>query len=134
MYSAATKRKGPEPTTSVTARPGSVLARRSGMMNSTEESGLASASSSSGKARLSRSVKLRSSVAVQSSVTRASSWPTGSRAHQRRIEAMQSAERTGLPSWKRSPSRSRNRQVIPSEEVSCPSIICGCGRSCASTP
>ena len=48
---------------------------------------------------------LRSSIASKLSTNFIVSWPKPSRAPQRWIEAMQSDERTGSPSWNFSPSR-----------------------------
>ena len=79
---------------------------RSGMMNGTFDDGFASASSVSGNGFLSLSVKVLSLTAFHDSVASASFWPSASRFAQRSIDAMQSAERTGWPSWNLSPSRS----------------------------
>ena len=79
---------------------------RSGMMNGTFEDGLPSASSTYANGFLSLSRKVLSFTAVHDSVISPSFWPSTSRFAQRSIEAMQSAERTGWPSWNFSPSRS----------------------------
>jgi hypothetical protein len=60
--------------------------------------------------------------------------PSGRRADHRRMLAMQSAGRTGVPSWKMSPSRSVNRQVSRSSDNSWPAAICGCGTNRSSRP
>ncbi len=52
---------------------------------------------------------------------------------QRSIEAMQSAERTGAPSWNFSPSRSVNVYVSLSALTSVLSTICGCTWNFSST-
>jgi hypothetical protein len=54
-------------------------------------------------------------------------WPIASRLPQRINEAAQSAAVTGLPSCQESPSRSTKVQVLPSDDVSHLSTICGCG-------
>lgn len=79
---------------------------RSGMMKHCEEFDLPSAAGSSGNGCLSRMRKRRSSITVISSVTRRTAWPKPSRTDQRAIDAMQSAARTGSPSWNVRPSRS----------------------------
>ena len=107
-HSSFTNLNGPEPIGSVMFVDASVLAMRSGMMNGTFDDGFASASSASGNGRFSFNVKVLSLTAFQESVTSASFCPSASRFAQRSIEAMQSAERTGWPSWNLSPSRSVN--------------------------
>ena len=106
---------------------GSVAAIRSGMMKGIEESGLASASSMSGKGLVSLISKVRSPMGTYSAATLASNCPIGSRTAQRLIDAMQSVLRTGVLSWKRRPSRRRMRQVRPFGATSWPSAICGWG-------
>ena len=81
---------------------------RSGMMKHCEELDLPSAAGSSGNACLSLILKRRSSIASKPSMYFIVSWPKPSRAPQRWIEAMQSAERTGSLSWNFSPSRRPN--------------------------
>jgi hypothetical protein len=105
-HSAFTILKGPEPIGSSRFLNGSVFAMRSGMMNGTFDEGFASASSVSGKGFFSLRRKVLSLTAVQDSVASASFWPSASRFDQRSIEAMQSADLTGAPSWNLSPSRS----------------------------
>ncbi|TMG87441.1 MAG: hypothetical protein E6H74_01340 [Betaproteobacteria bacterium] len=83
-----------------------VLAMRSGMMKGTLDEGFASASSARGKGFLSLSVKVLSSMAFHDSVDSAIFCPSASRFDHLSIDAMQSAERTGVPSWNLSPSRS----------------------------
>ena len=110
---------------SATASVGGVCAMRSGMMKQTGGVTLASASNSSGKGRCSRKTMLRSSGAARSSVRAISTWPIGSRAAQRRMEATQSAARTGSPSWNLSPSRRRIVTRRPSFSTAWPSAIWG---------
>jgi hypothetical protein len=69
---------------------------------------LPSASSNGGNGVFSRIRKLRSSITSMASVTPATACPTTSRFDQREIEAMQSFDLTGSPSWNLSPSRSLN--------------------------
>ena len=104
----------------------SVLAMRSGMMNGTFDDGFASASSTSGNGFLSLSVNVLSSMAFHDSVDSAIFCPSASRFDHRSIDAMQSAERTGAPSWNLSPSRSVNVYVNRSLLISYFSTICGC--------
>src|SRR5450432_939135 len=98
--------KGPEPIGSVMLVDASVLAMRSGMMNGTFDDGFASASSASGNGRLSLRVNVLSLTAFHDSVTSAIFWPSASRFAHLSTDAMQSAERTGWPSWNLRPSRS----------------------------
>ena len=63
-YSSATNRYGPEPTISVTGFSGAVLAKRSGIMNGTDKSGLPSAVASSGKGCFSLITSVLSSAAA----------------------------------------------------------------------
>jgi hypothetical protein len=96
---------GPEPIGSVKAWLAGVLATRSGITNSALAVGRASASVTSAKGRLSLMVKVRSPVASMLAVAAASARPTTSRCAQRFTLATASAARTGVPSWKASPSR-----------------------------
>src|SRR6266699_1199896 len=105
-HSSFTNLKGPEPIGSVMLVDASVLAMRSGMMKGTLDEGFASASSARGKGFLSLSVKVLSSTAFHDSVDSAIFWPSASRFDHLSIDAMQSAERTGVPSWNFNPSRS----------------------------
>jgi hypothetical protein len=82
---------------------------RSGIMNGTKLDTLASPSSSSGNGCLSRIVTALSSPPVISSIVAESAWPSGSRVIQRRSEAVQSAPRTGWPSWNLRPGRRAKR-------------------------
>src|SRR5262252_3701490 len=97
---------GPEPIGSVMLVDASVLAMRSGMMNGTFDDGFASASRTRGNDFLSLSVNVLSLTAVHASVDSAIFWPSASRFDHRSMEAMQSADRTGDPSWNLRPSRS----------------------------
>ncbi len=63
---------------------------------------------------LKRISKVSGPVATTSSANDIMVWPATIRAAQRLIEAAASAPSTGLPSWKRSPSRSVNVQSRPS--------------------
>ncbi len=107
-HSALTNLNGPEPVGSSTCLNASVAAMRSGMMNGTFDEGLPSASSTYGNGFLSLRLKVLSLTAVQDSVISPSFWPNTSRLAQRSIEAMQSADFTGSPSWNLRPSRSVN--------------------------
>jgi hypothetical protein len=78
---------------------------RSGMMKHCEELLLPSAAGRSANGFLSLILNLRSSTTSNVSTNFIISWPKPSRAPQRLIEAMQSAERTGSLSWNFSPSR-----------------------------
>src|SRR6185437_7845869 len=124
-HSSFTNLNGPEPIASVMFVDASVFAMRSGMMNGTFDEGLASASSVSGNGRLSVSANVLSLTAFQASVTSASFWPSASRLAHRSIDAMQSADRTGWPSWNLRPSRNVNVYVSWSLLISYLSTICG---------
>ena len=78
---------------------------RSGMMKGTLLESLPIASRSSGNGFLSTIEKVLSSAAFISPTVWAIAWPRPSRFIQRASEAMQSAERTGVPSWNLRPSR-----------------------------
>ena len=134
MRSAATKRYGPLPTISVTCVKASVAASRSGMITQGLDGTLPSASGSSGKGRLRRKRRVRSSGASSASIAASSAWPKVSRRPQRRTLAAQSRARTGSPSWKRRFSRSRSVQSRPSASAPAPSTICGTGRKALSMP
>jgi hypothetical protein len=97
---------GPEPIGSVKAWLAGVAAIRSGITNRAEAVGRASASVTSAKGRFSLMVNVLSSTASMLAVAAASARPTTSRCAQRFTEATASAARTGVPSWKASPSRS----------------------------
>jgi hypothetical protein len=86
----------------------SVLAMRSGMMNGTLDDGFASASSVRGNGFLSLEREGLVVDGLHDSVTSAIFCPRASRFDHLSIDAMQSAERTGVPSWNLSPSRSVN--------------------------
>jgi hypothetical protein len=75
------------------------------------------ANGSSGKGFFSRNAMVRSSAADISSVTASNVWPMLLRWPQRRMDAMQSAARTGSPSWNHRPSRRVRRQVRPSSDT-----------------
>jgi hypothetical protein len=107
-HSAFTILNGPEPVGSSMFLNASVFAMRSGMMNGTLDEGFPSASSTSGNGFFSLSVNVLSLTAVHEAVASPSFCPSASRFDQRSIDAMQSAERTGAPSWNLSPSRSVN--------------------------
>jgi hypothetical protein len=98
LNSSALKRNGPLPVASRICWNGSVRATRSGMTKQTGLVGLASPFTSIGKGRLRRKRRRRSSTASKLSVTVSSFWPVGLRFIQRRMEATQSAARTGSPS------------------------------------
>ncbi len=76
------------------------------MMKGAGEPPLAIASRNSGNGALCLTSKVRSSIARIASSASAQVWPNGSRLLQRSSEAMQSALRTGSPSWNFRPSRS----------------------------
>src|SRR6185436_232671 len=124
-HSSLTNLKGPDPIGSVMFVDASVFAMRSGMMNGTFDDGFASASSASGNGRFNFRVNVLSLTGFHDSVTSASFWPSASRFDHRSIDAMQSAERTGWPSWNLSPSRSVNVYVSLSADSSYLSTICG---------
>ena len=86
----------------------SVFATRSGMMKGTFDEGFPRASSVSGNGVFSFRRNVLSFTAVHDSMDSASFCPRASRLAQRSMEAMQSAERTGAPSWNLSPSRRVN--------------------------
>ena len=90
---------------SVTCFIGSTFAMRSGMMKHWEEFDFPRAEGRRANGFLSLMRNLRSSIASKESTNFMVSWPNPSRAPQRSIEAMQSGERTGSPSWNFSPSR-----------------------------
>jgi len=133
-YSSGTKRKGPLPTTSVICLKGSVAAMRSGMIMAGLGCVFASAVSSGGNAVLSRNTSVRSSSASSVSRRPATVWPSPSRFIQRRSDATQSRDSTGVPSWNTSLGRSLIVQRRPSSSTVCPSAICGCGVSASSVP
>ena len=91
------------------------------------------ASSRKGKGRFRRMSRVRSSAASQASIAGATTWPSVSTADQRRMLAAQSLASTGVPSWKRRPSRSRMVHRRPSSDTVWPSAICGRGTSPLST-
>ena len=69
------------------------------------------------------------SVGAEISSVRASiTAPNASRCPQRRMLATASRARTGVPSWKRNPSRSVSSHCLPSSLTTWPATICGCGR------
>jgi hypothetical protein len=104
------------------------------MMKQTGLVGLASPFTSMGKGRRSRKRRRRSSTASRLSVTDSSFWPVGLRFIQRRMDATQSAARTGSPSWNLRLGRSVIVTRRPSSSVWTPSAICGCARNSASRP
>ena len=86
----------------------SVLAMRSGMINGTLEEGFPRASKTKANGFFSLRTKVLSFVAAQESVDSANFCPSPSRLDQRSMEAMTSADRTGVPSWNMSPLRRVN--------------------------
>ena len=74
-----------------------------------------------------------SSLAASSSVAASKAWPNASALPQRWMLATASRASTGVRSWNSKPSRSRNVQVRPSADTSCPASICGCGTPAASS-
>jgi hypothetical protein len=125
--SSATQRNGPLPTHSAACLNGSAQ-RRSGMIAQVGWV-LASALGRNGKGFFRRQTRVRSSLAISSSMRSLMKPPTGSRAIQRRIDARASRARTGVPSWNVWPWRSTMVQRLPSSSTVCPSSICGCGFS-----
>ena len=98
---------------------------RAGIIAGTGAFGLPSTCSISGKGFFRVMVMVLAPFAAISAPAASSIRPRLSRGAQRLSDATQSAAVTGAPSWKRSPSRSANRQVSPSAETSCASTICG---------
>src|ERR1700761_353003 len=104
------------------------------MMNGALPDGLPSASRTIGKGCL--NVMRKDLASTASNDCRAANIlsPNTSRLPQRVIDAITSAEVTGLPSLNASPLRSVNVQVLLSGEVVYVSTISGCTTPLASTP
>ena len=132
--SSARKQYGPLPTISFTRWNGSVLARRSGMMTGVVAVLPANASGKYGNGRFRRKRIVRSPVASISSIAASNAWPKPSRAPKRRTLGTTSRPSTGVPSWKRRPSRSVSVQTLPSCSTLCPATICGWGVKVSSRP
>jgi hypothetical protein len=123
------KRNGPLPVKSLIWVKASVAATRAGITYM-----LVSANGSRANGFFRRNTMVRSSAADISSVAASRVWPMLLRWPQRRMEAMQSAARTGSPSWNHRPSRRVRRQPRPSSDTTWPATICGCGSRPSSRP
>lgn len=121
----ASKRNGPEPTTSLIRPSPAAATMRAGRMNGTGAFGFPSTCSISGNGRSRPMVNARALFAVKRAPADSSMRPSPSFGAQRCRDATQSAAVTAAPSWNSSPSRNVNRHVNPSGDASCASTIWG---------